>query len=251
MRPVDYDDRLHAVYAKGRAMSPAVVEAWIGAFSRRLPVGRPLRLLDLGCGTGRLTPALADAFGGPVTGVEPSEKMLAQARSLAAHPGVTYQAGAAESLPFAAGTFDAALLYFVWHHVTGKAAGAAELHRVVRPGGRLLVRSNFSDRMPDLWWYRWFPAARAVDRRMYRTLDEVVSDFTGAGWSLAALDEVETTEAASPRENFERLRMRALSTFEHLPEDEVEQGFAAIEAALEHADDRPVVTRGDLLIFER
>lgn len=251
MRRVDYDDRLHAVYAKGRAMSPAAMDAWMGAFSQRLPARRPLAVLDLGCGIGRLTPALADAFGGPVTGVEPSEKMLAQARLTAAHPGVTYLPGSAESLPFAAGAFDAALLYFVWHHVTDRAGGAGELHRVVRPGGRLLLRTNLSDRMPDLWWYRWFPAARTADRGMYRTLDEVVSDFTGAGWSLVALDEVKYVEASSQAENFERLRTRALSTFEHLREDEIEQGFAAIEAALQHAEDHPVVSSGDLLILER
>ncbi|HLH59548.1 MAG TPA: class I SAM-dependent methyltransferase, partial [Streptosporangiaceae bacterium] len=205
MRRVDYDDRIHAVYAQGRAMPPTTVADWIVAFSRRLPARRPLSLLDMGCGIGRLTPALADTFGGPVTGVEPSQKMLAQARSTAAHPRVTYRPGSAESLPFADGSFDAALLYFVWHHVAGKAAGAAELHRVVRPGGRLLMRSNFSDRMPDIWWYPWFPAARTADRQMYQTLDEVVSDFTGAGWSMVALDEVETI-VASRAEDFERLR---------------------------------------------
>jgi hypothetical protein len=57
--------------------------------------------------------------------------------------------------------------------------------------------------------------------------------------------------AASMREDFERLRTRALSTSEHLSENEIEEGFAAIEAALQAIGDHPVVTRGDLLIFER
>jgi hypothetical protein len=209
MRRVDYDEHLHTVYAKGREMPAASVATWMAAFSRRLPARRPLSWLDLGCGIGRLTPALAEAFGGPVTGVEPSPQMLAQARSRAAH------------------------------------------HRVVRPGGRLLIRTNFSDRMPDLWWFRWFPAARIVDRGMYQALDAVVADFTAAGWSRAALDEVETVEAPSRREHFERLRTRALSIFEHLPEEEIERGFTAIEAALGPMDDQPVVSRGDLLVFQR
>jgi ubiquinone/menaquinone biosynthesis C-methylase UbiE len=250
MRPVDYDRRLHAVYAKGRAMSPARLQEWMTVFSRHLPARRPLSLLDLGSGTGRLTPALAAAFGGPVTGVEPSGKMLAQAVSNAAYPNVTYLAGSGESIPLPTASCDAALVYFVWHHVADRPAAAHELHRVVRPGGRLLVRTNLSDRMPDAWWYRWLPRAREVDRQMYQPLDAVVADFAAAGWSWSTLDEVETA-ALTIREDFERLRVRALSTFEHLPGDVIEEGLAAIEAALPRMGDRPVATGGDLLVFER
>src|ERR1700683_1584587 len=103
MRRVDYDERLHAVYAKGRQMPAATLQQWMTAFSHRLPGRRPLAMLDLGCGIGRLTPALAETFGGPVVGVEPSEKMVTQACSNAAHPGVSYLAGSAESIPLSAG----------------------------------------------------------------------------------------------------------------------------------------------------
>src|SRR5271165_2304786 len=67
---VDYDARLHAVYATGRQMSPDALQAWMEAFARHLPENRPLVWLDLGSGTGRMTPALASAFGGHVHGIE-------------------------------------------------------------------------------------------------------------------------------------------------------------------------------------
>jgi ubiquinone/menaquinone biosynthesis C-methylase UbiE len=252
VRPVDYDERLHAVYAKGRSMSPRELNGWLASFEQYLPSRRPLALLDLGAGIGRLTPALAKTFGGPVTGVEPSAKMREQAETNAAHPGVTYLAGSAESIPMPTASVDGALVYFVWHHVTDKAAGARELHRVVRPGGRVLVRTNCSDRMPSVWWYRWFPRSAEIDRQMYRPLDAVINDFGGAGWSFVTLDEVETTSAASMHEDYERLKTRSLSTFEHLSEDEIADGFAAIEEALKQvADDTPVTSRSDLLVFER
>jgi cyclopropane fatty-acyl-phospholipid synthase-like methyltransferase len=87
MEKVDYDARLHAVYAAGRQMSPDPLQTWMEAFARHLPETRPLTWLDLGSGTGRMTPALAEAFGGPVYGIEPSDKMRAQANP---HPDVTY-----------------------------------------------------------------------------------------------------------------------------------------------------------------
>ena len=68
---VDYDGRLHTVYAAGQAISADVVAGGCG----RLPGRRPLVVVDLGSGVGRFSPALAETFGGPAYGVEPSSVM--------------------------------------------------------------------------------------------------------------------------------------------------------------------------------
>ncbi len=75
MEKVDYDDRQHAVYAQGRAVSRAMIAAWMKVFAGHAPACRPLAVLDLGSGTGRFTPALARTFDGPVYGIEPSQRM--------------------------------------------------------------------------------------------------------------------------------------------------------------------------------
>ena len=103
MEKVDYDARLHAVYAAGRRMSPEALRTWMEAFARHLPEARPLAWLDLGSGTGRMTPSLASAFGGPVHGVEPSGKMRAQALAHAGHPAMTGFARIEAALPSLAG----------------------------------------------------------------------------------------------------------------------------------------------------
>lgn len=82
---VDYDYRLHRVYAEGRRLSADSLRSWRSEFERHAPSRRPLTVLDLGSGTGRFTPLLAEAFGGPVSGVEPSARMREIAESGAAH----------------------------------------------------------------------------------------------------------------------------------------------------------------------
>jgi SAM-dependent methyltransferase len=248
MGKVDYDARLHAVYTAGRRMSPEALRTWTDAFARHLPEARPLTWLDLGSGTGRLTPGLADAFGGPVHGIEPSDRMRVQA---AAHPAVTYAAGSAERIPLPDGSCDAALLFFVWHHVVDHAAAARELHRVVKPGGRVFVQANFADRMPDVWWFRVMPEWRTVDASQFRTEAQVKSDFTDAGWALVAHDQVTWQRSPSLAADVERLRMRAVSAFELMSKETVEAGFARIEAALPSLDDGPQFETNDLLVFER
>ena len=90
MRRIDYDTEQHRDYARGRALNERQMQVWISAFTTLLPERRPLAGLDVGSGTGRFTPSLADAFG-PVIGVEPSVRMreiaeTAQAQS--PHPDV-------------------------------------------------------------------------------------------------------------------------------------------------------------------
>jgi len=251
MEKVDYDARLHAVYAAGRQMSPGALRTWMEAFARHLPPTRPLTWLDLGSGTGRMTPSLASAFGGPVRGVEPSDKMRAQAVAHAGHPAVTYAAGSAEHIPLPAASCDAALLFFVWHHVVDHQAAARELHRVVKPGGKLFMQANFSDRMPDVWWFRVVPEWRRADAAQFGSEEEVNSDFAGAGWTLVARDEVTWLRSANLAEDFERLKLRSVSAFEHLSGEAIEAGFARIEAALPLLGGGPQYETSELLVFQR
>jgi ubiquinone/menaquinone biosynthesis C-methylase UbiE len=251
MEKVDYDARQHAVYAAGRQMSPDALHTWMEAFARHLPETRPLVWLDLGSGTGRMTPSLASAFGGPAHGIEPSDKMRARALAHAAHPAVTYAAGSAEHIPLPDAACDAALLFFVWHHVVDRHAAARELHRVVTPGGTLFVQANFSDKMPDTWWFRVLPEWKKVDQTQFRSEEEVRSDFARAGWTLVSRDVVTWVRSANLADDFERLKLRPVSMFEHMTEEVVEAGFARLEAALPSLGDGPQYETSALLVFQR
>jgi ubiquinone/menaquinone biosynthesis C-methylase UbiE len=249
MEKVDYDARLHEVYDAGRQMSRDARRTWMEAFAQHVPETRPLAWLDLGAGTGRMTPSLASAFGGPVYGVEPSEKMRAQARAHAAHPAVTYAAGSGESIPLPDASCDAALVFFVWHHVVDHQRAAHELHRVVKPGGTLFVQSNFSDRMPDVWWFRVVPEWQTVDAAQFRSEEDVRRDFTDAGWTLVARDEITWLRSATLAEDLERLKLRAVSLFEYMSEEAIDAGFARIEAVQASLSDGPQHETSELLVF--
>lgn len=250
---VDYDGRLHRVYAEGRKLAPETVQVWVREFARHVPGERPLTVVDLGCGVGRFTPALADEFGGPVYGVEPSAGMRQQAVEGATHPRVTYLDGAAEAIPLPDASCDLALLFLSFHHFADQAGSLRELARVLKPGGAVLLRTQFADLMPDLPWYRYFPSARSVDAGMYRSLAEVRALATGAG---LIPDEqpvwVPVEEHSTLRTSYERIKLRALSTFEHLPEDEVEAGLAEFDREASADPDRELPTfTAALLVLRR
>jgi SAM-dependent methyltransferase len=101
------------------------------------------RALDVGCGTGALAHALAPHVG-EVVGVDESEEYLAAAREHAP-PGCTFVVGDAESLPFPYGDFDLVGCVRVLHHVRRPELVVAELARVTRRGGRILLADQLGD----------------------------------------------------------------------------------------------------------
>lgn len=95
-----------------------------------------LRWVDIGCGNGAFTQLLVQhCVPMAIEGVDPSEGQLAFARERLATPVAKFRQGDAMELPFADGTFDAAMMALVVFFIPDPARGVAEMARVVRPGG--------------------------------------------------------------------------------------------------------------------
>jgi ubiquinone/menaquinone biosynthesis C-methylase UbiE len=102
------------------------------------------QVLDVGCGTGTLAIAAARAAPGvSVSGLDADPSILARARKKAAGAGleISFDEGRSTALPYADASFDLVLSTLFFHHLPddAKHETAAELVRVLRPGGRIVV----------------------------------------------------------------------------------------------------------------
>lgn len=100
------------------------------------------RILDIGCGPGFYVAELLNEVGpaGSVVGLDQSPQMLAiAARRCQSHVNVAFHEAEATALPVDDGTFDAALCVQVLEYVPRVARALAEMHRALRPGGRLVL----------------------------------------------------------------------------------------------------------------
>ncbi len=97
------------------------------------------RVGDLGCGTGQLSELIAP-FAGNVVAVDDSAAMISAARKrLASFDNVAVRPGRLEALPIEDGSLDVALMFLVLHYVVEPELALAEAHRVLKPGGRLIL----------------------------------------------------------------------------------------------------------------
>jgi len=123
------------------------------------------RVLDICCGTGDLTAALLHerpANGEPVTGLDFSREMLGLAERKYAGANVRWVEGDAMALPFPDNSFDLVTSAFGFRNLRNYAEGLREIHRVLRPGGRIgILECNQPDGLGgtlyDLYFHRALP----------------------------------------------------------------------------------------------
>jgi len=150
---------------------------------------RGLRVLDVGCGTGRHAVRLARE-GASVVGYEPSTGMLARAREKVHGLDVELHRGSIEDLPAGEGGFDLVLCCLVLSHVEDIVGAMARLAAHVRPGGRLIV----SDFHPFCLLIGWRASFRTADAKFivpnYLHLpSEYMASAQAAGLRVTRLEE--------------------------------------------------------------
>jgi demethylmenaquinone methyltransferase/2-methoxy-6-polyprenyl-1,4-benzoquinol methylase len=126
----DRYDRMNAVMTFGQE------RRWRRAVSAALGLAPGMRVLDLAAGTGASSVPFVEA-GAVAVACDFSPGMLEVGQRT--HPQLTFVAGDALRLPFADGSFDAASISFGLRNVADVRGALVELHRVTRPGGRLVV----------------------------------------------------------------------------------------------------------------
>jgi ubiquinone/menaquinone biosynthesis C-methylase UbiE len=171
----DYDRR----WARYNRASLALLRPWIA--------GRTLgHVVDVGCGTGNLLPLLT----GPARidgylGVDLSPEMLRVARGKASGGAgrIGFVAGDAGRLPLRDESFDTAVSASVLHYWDDADAALAEVRRVLRPGGRLLLLDWLRDPLPMRLLNAWMRITRVEYRRMY-SRSELVNALVRAGFRV-------------------------------------------------------------------
>jgi ubiquinone/menaquinone biosynthesis C-methylase UbiE len=141
----------------------------------------PLRLLDVGCGTGYLLVSLANRYpdASELVGIDPAPSMIKVATAAARDRRLSFSVGVAERLPYPDDNFDLVVSTTSFDHWSDQQAGLRECARVLRPGGRLVLVDQFS-----LWLAPTLLAGRRGKARTKRRATQLLrsAEFQSPEW---------------------------------------------------------------------
>ena len=208
-------------------------------------------ILDLGCGTGRFSESLAAHFDAEVIGVDPSKKMLEQARRKLRDQRVRYEFGCGEEIPLPNDTVDLIFMSMSFHHFNDQKLAARECHRVLRHGGLALLRTGTLERIPSYPYFEFFPASHPIMESLLPTVTFVREVFESAGFTTVRSDVITQQIAPDYATYVEKLSAGADSVLAQLTPDDFGAGIDAMRAYAGRTGDKPVSEPIDLFVFQK
>lgn len=200
--------------------------------------------LDIGCGTGNYTSALA-AKGVKIIGVEPSEKMLNEAR--ASNKNIDWHQGTAEQIPAQDKAFDGIIATLTIHHWTDIKKAFIEISRVLSDNGRLVLFTSTAAQMKGYWLNHYFPAMLKASIAQMPSLNNIREATEAAKLTISSMekyfikDDLEDcflyVGKNKPQYYFDENIRQGISSFSSLANiEEVKQGLAKLRNDIGNGD---------------
>jgi SAM-dependent methyltransferase len=195
-------------------------------------------VVEVGCGTGRLTLPLASVTAARIMGVDSEARMLEVARAKDGAGRVEWVRGSAYRLPV--GDREAALVMMVMvvHLLRQRVRAFSQARRVLRPGGRLSVWSFTPRHVEEFYLNDYFPSIAVIDRPRFPPVQTLTSELRRAGFEDVRVDVSDEPRRINIAEVVDRVRGRYISTLSLLPPLEYRLGLQRLEEML--AQDRSI-----------
>ena len=199
----------------------------------------PDLVVEVGCGTGRLTLPLAAISPARVMGVDAEAKMLDVARAKDAAGRVEWVKGSAYRLPVGDGEAALVMMVMVVHLLRQRVRAFSEARRALRSGGRLSLWTFTPRHVEEFYLNAYFPSIALIDRPRFPAVQTLTTELRRAGFEDVRAEVDQEPRRIGIAEVVDRVRGRYISTLSLLPPLEYRLGLQRLEEML--AQDRSIM----------
>lgn len=249
---MDYDlTDIPKGYDRARDHGPEHVDLWMNAIESLVGSKKISGIVDLGCGTGRFSEGLAARFDSVVTGVDPSWKMLEQAKAKRKDDRVRYVSGDSQSMPLPSQSVDMVFMSMSFHHFNDPADSIRECMRILREQGFVILRTGTREQISSYPYVPFFPSCYPILETILLTFNDTAALFESFNFTLTASKIVKQTISQNWINYADKISAHGDSVLEQLNEDDFRAGMDALRAHSEKNGNMPVVEPIDLFVFQK
>jgi ubiquinone/menaquinone biosynthesis C-methylase UbiE len=208
------------------------------------------RVLDLGCGTGRIAITIQISTGAKITGIDNSTKMLEIAAKK--YERVTWLKDDLDNLKFQDCCFDLILLVFVIHHLNNLESLLRKLKDMLSPSGSLIIVTVSREHIinwPKSLCLDQFPRFIDIDLARFQDIKDLRILLEDIGYKVN-IESFNDETVYKKEEYIERVRKKYLSTLSLLSDEEFERGFKKFLECINSRFSENVIAKSDFVIVQ-
>jgi len=241
-------DRYRPAEFEAERYSPENLSFWTPIVVRLGHIHQDDEVLDLGCATGGLTAAIADATGAHVVGCDHSRALLDYGRHVHKRVSRPWVCADGASLPFRSGCFDRAIASLILHQVRDCQGVLSEVGRALPSGGTLLIRTVTPEAAMGWIPHCFLPSIAQAQADRMPSIIELTDHITEAGFSEIDTETVVHAKRLQPDQVERRLRRDVADRYPFVNGDELRSGLARMRAQWATRRDNWIDERRFLLV---